>query len=339
MSVEWKNGYSATYYATFVDPRSWADQEQIKLTGGSIQRAASELLESADLDCRNYNQSQERWIRVWLDVKQGSSYSHTALFTGLATSPGRSINGTIESQKVQCYSVLKPAQDILLDRGYYAPLGTDGAYLIKDLLSCLNAPVDISKISSENSSLTQAIVAENGENHLSMTSKVLYSMNWRIKISGLGVVSVEPYVKEPVVYFDSIDNDMVEPSLSVNFDWYDCPNVVRAVMDDQVSVAKDENENSPLSIANRGREVWYEETNCVLNDKESLQGFAERRLQELQRVSTSISYDRRYHPDIYPTDVVGLNFPRQNISGLYMVSSQTIDLGFSAKTSEEVLKL
>jgi len=34
-----------------------------------------------------------------------------------------------------------------------------------------------------------------------------------------------------------------------------------------------------------------------------------------------------------------MNYPRQNIVGLYRVTSQNITLGYGGKTSEEVIKI
>ena len=360
MAIDWRRGMTASYYATIVDPDSWADVGRIDLVGGSIKRETSGLRHSADIDCVNYdltdqnNQPTEKYIRVWLDARQGASFSHTALFTGLASSPGFNIEGRTEKQTLQCYSVLKPAQDVLLEPGYYVPIGVDGGKIVKRLLdSCLKAPVDISTREDEKRTITSSIVAESGETVLSMVEIILEAMSWRIQINGHGDIFIgpyNPYNEDAVATFDSIDNDVIETTVSINYDWYDCPNVVRAIVDDNVAIAKDEDENSPFSIVSRGREVWYEETNCVLNDKENLVEYARRRLKELQQVSTIISYDRRFNPDVFPTDVVQINYPIYiegldgssrliNIEGRHMVTSQSITLGYSAKTSEEVIQL
>ena len=90
---------------------------------------------------------------------------------------------------------------------------------------------------------------------------------------------------------------------------------------------------------NRGREVWAEEKDCNLNTNESLGQFALRRLQEKQRHYLSVSYDRRFHPDVLTTDLIDLNYPAQGISGTFYVTSQSITIGYGARTSEEVLKI
>ena len=112
--MNWNKGYSATFYAAFVDPITWRDTERFEITGGSISRSDSDLQESCDLDCIGYDQSRERWVRVWMDTRQNGAAGHYALFTGLATSPERDIKGTLVETPVELYSVLKPAADIFL---------------------------------------------------------------------------------------------------------------------------------------------------------------------------------------------------------------------------------
>lgn len=337
--MDWKRGYSAKYYMTFVDPDSWKDGEIVQIIDGTIQRTLENLRESASVTCGNYEETRERIIRVWLDTIQEGSISHTPLFTGYATTPSRSINGRKETKTLDCYSVLKPADDIYLDRGWYAAAKVDGPNVIKSLLSVIGTPIEIDQTEDKKRVLKQAIIAEEGETRLTMTEKILDVIGWRLKINGLGEISVAPFSKIPIAKFDSIENDVIEPSLTVTYDWYSCPNVFRAVYGTDVAIYKDEDTKSLFSIPGRGREVWAEETSCALNDGETLKAYAKRRLEELQKVSTIISYDRRYDPDIYPTDVITLGYPEQEISGNFMVSSQTINLGFNGRTSEEVIKI
>lgn len=332
--IDWSKGFSARYYISVIDRITRRDIRRLKITAGSIKREDSELRESARLDCVNYSENTEQLVRVWLDAKQNGNSSHIPLFTGLATSPGRSINGTLVTNTLECYSVLKIAQDILLPRGWYAPKGINGGDLIKDLLSVI--PVDIS-IAENSPGLNSAIIAENGENHLSMADKILELMNWRLTLDGYGNIYIHPYEKEPVAIFDSLNNDVLEPTLSVTYDWYECPNIYRAVLDDSYAVARDDSPDSPLSTVNRGREVWLEDSSAYLNENETLAEYAERMLKLAQRVSTTISYDRRFDPNTYVSDVVRLNYPAQKISGDFLITSQSITLGYNAKTSEEVI--
>ena len=338
--IDWTKGFSSRYYMTIVDKDTWRDGKRIELTGGSIKRSLNDLRHSADLDAVNFTESGEPLIRVWLDASQGNATDHTPLFTGYATTPGRKINGKLVTNSLQCYSVLKPAADVLLPRGWYAPVEMNIINQIKQLLKVTKAPV---KILGDTSDITKlklkwAVVAEANETNLSMTELLLSSINWRMTLGGDGTIYLDDMASVPMAAFDSIRHDILEPSLSDDYDWFNCPNVFRAVMDDSYALAKDEDKDSPFSIQNRGREIWYEETSCNLNANETLSEYARRRLKELQRVSRVINYDRRFDPAVTVSDVVMLNYPAQDIVGDFVVTSQSISLGFGAKTSEEVMR-
>lgn len=331
--MDWSKGYSATYYARRVDPITWRDTDIIELTGGSISRELSGLRESADIDCVSYDVGIERWIRVYLDTRQDGAAGHVALFTGLATSPSRDINGSVSANTLECYSVLKPVDDVALLRGWYAAAGRRGGDVINELLEATPAPVSIA---DDSPVLTESIIAEDGESCLTMVDKVLTAINWRIRIAGDGSVSVGPLSTSPAITFDPIDNDVLETELSVSADWYSVPNVFLAIAEDMTAIARDDSEDSPLSVPNRGREVWAVDTRCELAADESIGQYAERRLRESQIVQQTVEYDRRFYPDIEPGDFVRMHYPAQGIDGVYKIESQSIELGYGARTSEQI---
>jgi len=205
--------------------------------------------------------------------------------------------------------------------------------VIKDLLSCIPAPV-----TSEGDApgLQTSIIAEDGETRLSMAERVLAAIGWRMRIGGDGTIELLPKPDDVSVQFDPTSRDVLEPTIKVDYDWYECPNVFRAVQEDLSAVARDDSPDSPLSTVSRRREVWAEETSCELNTGESISEYAVRRLGELQRVRLAAGYDRRYDPDILVGDLVRLRYPAQGLDGVFRVTSQKIELGYSAKTSEEV---
>lgn len=334
--MDWVKGYSASYYLSILDKDTMRDINRIELTGGSIKRSLSDLRESADVDCKGYNSNTEQYIRIWLDTKQEGSSSHTPLFTGLATSPTSRYSGRVKINAVQCYSVLKIAQDVMLPRGWYAPADANGGKLIKQLLEIVGVPVIIA---DDSPSLTQAIIAEQGENHLSMTDKILTAINWRLRLDGYGSIFVEPLDRTSKILFDANDMDIVESEIDITYDWYNAPNVLRCTLDDSYAVARDDDPKSALSTVNRGREVWYEDSNVQLNTNETLAEYTQRMLKEYQRVATNISYNRRYYPGIYPGDCISLNYPAQGANGTFLITDQSITLGYNAQTSEEVIQV
>lgn len=333
--MDWSKGYSASYYATQVDKNTWRSLQRFEIIDGSISRQDSGLRHSADIECMRY-QGGEQWVRIYLNASQNGESVNVPLFTGLSSSPSDSINGSIIKNKVQLYSVLKPAEDVLLDRGYYVASGSSGANVIRNLLKVTPAPV---VIVGESPTLSSHIVAEGGESHLTMVEKVLKAMNWRLNITGEGQIVLSEKAKNPIKSLDPMDSDMIEPELEKTYDWYECPNVFRAVSGDVSATARDDSVSSPLSTVNRGREVWKEDSSVELKVGETIGDYAMRRLKEEQSVATTVTYDRRFDPDITVTDIVRLHYPRQGIDGNFRVVSQSIDLGYSARTSEEVVSV
>lgn len=332
--MRWNEGYSASYYMTIVDPATWRDIGTIQITDGQVRRELEGLRQSADVTCTDYNYGTEQYVRIYLDTRQeGGEAAHEALFTGIATSPDVTHDGVFREHAVQCYSVLKAADDIALLRGWYAPAGAVGTDVIRQLLSVLPAPLEI----VENAPRLQStIIAEDGETHLTMVEQVLAAIGWRMTITGSGVIQIRPQSGEAVARFDPNDYAMLETQITVAADWFECPNVYLAIADDMTAIARDDRGKSPLSVLNRGREVWLQDTSADLADAESIEEYAARMLAEAQAVRREISYDRRYDPAVHPSDVVRLSYPEQDIDGLFRVESQTIELAYSAKTSEQL---
>jgi len=331
--MDWSKGFSASYYMAIVDKRTWNDASRREITGGSISRSGTGLRQSADIDCPGYEPGTEQWIRVWLDVRQNGAADHVAMFTGLACSPSIRRNGTIKEIPLECYSVLKPADDVMLQRGWYVPAETNGAQMAAQMLrEVIPAPVTVE---GDSPSLQQAIIAEDGETVLSMVDAILDAIGWQLRIDGMGRVTIREVSDEPVATFGK-EYDIIETEIEIEQDWFDCPNVFRAVSDDMTAIARDDSEDSPLSTVTRGREIWMEETNCDMNDAESIEEYSIRRLKEEQQKSVRISYNRRFHPDVMTGDMIRLNYPAQELQGNYRVSDQTIELEYGARTEEEV---
>lgn len=331
--MNWDKGFSAKYYATVVDPESWEDTEVFKITGGGVSNKESGLRQSADVTCRNRRPQNEQWIRVYMEAYQSGDSDREPLFTGLAISPERDIDGGLELNPMECYSVLKASEDVLLDRGWFAPAGAPGAEVIRQLLSMSTpAPLEI----AENSPvLADYVVAEENENCLSMAETIAEAIGWTISIKGDGTIRVKPRSPEPV---KTLGENVIRPKLNYKDDWYSCPNVLRVSVGDDSVVVKDESD-SIFSIKSRGREVWAEESDKNLNGGESAEVYAERRLKELQQRAITVSYTRRFDPSVLVGDVVHLDCPSKGIIGDYVVTSQKVELGTGAHVDEEVERI
>lgn len=331
--MDWSAGFSAQYYAYFVDTDSWRNLGRIELIGGSISNVADSLRSSATINMVRYDGGSDRWLRIYLDARQGDDSAHIPLFTGIVTTPGDEINGSYITNTLTGYSVLKPCDDVYLERGYYVPAGASSDAVLRELLSVTPAPVEIE---AGAPALSEAIIAEDGESHLTMADKVINAMGWRMRIQGDGTIQITQQATDAGVFFDPLENDAIEPEMTVNFDWFGCPNVFRAISGNMVGIARDDSPKSPLSTVRRGREVWAEDSSAELNAGETIAEYATRRLKEEQQKATEVDYNRRYRPDLIVGDLVSLHYPEQGLNGTYKIVSQSIELGHGARTGEKV---
>lgn len=331
--MDWSKGYTAKYIVATVDPHTWGDNGEIEVTSGTIDRdATTALLESASLEVTQT--VGEQWIRVYLIAKQKGETVREALFTGLSTTPTRSIIGRRQQNSLECYSVLKVADDILLPLGYYAAAGARGGALIQRLLVDLPCRVTVQ---SGSPALVNNLVAGNTESKLSMARKIADAIDWQIRVNGRGEVFVEPKPKGIVASFNSLYDDVLEPEVTDEQDLFNIPNVVRITMSGKTATAENDDEASAYSISGRGREVWKSESVSSLSDSESLAAYAMRRLKELQSPARTLSYTRRYHPDAVPNSLVSIIYPEQQINGTFRIESQSITLGANAQTQEDAI--
>lgn len=332
--MNWSEGYTAEYYMAIVDPVTWRDIDRVEIASGSISRNNDGVRQTASLVVSEYSQNVEQWVRVWLNTKQNGASDHVALFTGLATTPQRQYDGVRNNSTLTAYSVLKPLEDVLLLRGWYAAKGKNGGDVIRGLLTKTPAPV---LVDGESHALSDHIIAEDNETVLSMVDKILDAMGWRLRLDGDGTVHISPPPTGETVMLDPNGNDMVETQISVTEDLFSAPNVFAATNNDITAIAKDETAG-PLSINSRGREVWESESGVQLADNETIERYAMRRLKESQDIQKTAQYTRRYIPDLVPGDVVNLRYPAQELNGLFEITNQNITLGFAARTQEEVKK-
>ena len=281
--MDWSRGFSALYELKCVDPASWMDSGSLDFTAGTVHKSDSQLIESADLTLTD--SIGERWIRVYLKAGQTGGGARVPVFTGLTATPRRDQDGRRSSYKTECYSVLKPAEDTLTPRGYYAPAGAPGAQLAAGLLGIGPAPVEYGE---DSPALTDAIIAEDSDTNLSMAWRVMEAIGWRIRITGAGVIQLTAQASEPTIRFDPLGNDCVELKVTDEDDWFSCPNVFRAVAGGSYAEVRDDDPDSRLSVASRKTtrggtgEIWAQDTSVSLGDHESLAEYARRRLKAEQ---------------------------------------------------------
>lgn len=326
--MDWTNGMTSSYYVMDVDPTSWLDTNRREILSGEIDRTPDGLQTSASLEMSEVPSS---WIRIYMVAEQ-DGVERVPLFTGLATSPERELDGQRQKRKVTCYSVLTPASKKTLDRGYYIPANVDAPRAVKKLLDCTPAPIKIAD--ADHPKLLEAVIAEDNETALSMACKVLDGIGWTYMVNGEGVIELSPKSQE-VKYTIDADHDILGLQVTDSKDVFDVPNILRCTYGDMVAEARDDDPESELSTISRGFEVWEMESEVILGDNESLQSYTRKRLKELQTPARTISYNRRFIPELFPGDIIRINYPAEGLDGFFKITSQSFELTHGSEVAEQ----
>lgn len=338
--MDWNTGYSALFELKTVDPISFADNGSFDFISGTIDRTNSGLMESGDLTMME--NPGECLIRIYLKAKQGASGARIPIFTGLTSAPERKLDGKRITYEVECYSVLKPIDDILIPIGYYAPAGSDGTQLVQSLLSVGPAPV---VVDDDGPYLAESIVAEDSQSRLDVAWMILKAIGWRLRIEGDGTIHICEMASASSAVFDMLNNDVIEPNVTDSQDWFSVPNCIRVINGSRyVEYIDDDAESSVSTVsrqATRGGtgQIWMSDSAAGLSSGESLVGYALRILSEAQSPARTIKYTRRFQPDIFVGDWVTLHLPAVGIDGIFKITKQSIELGYGCRTDEEVTQI
>lgn len=332
--MDWSQGYTSTWRLYYVDQSTWGDGDEIQnINSISVTKDAdSDLIEDANISLDS-DIPIKGYVRIVLEAKNTTGASRSAIGTFLVTSPKRSIDISLTTRDLECYSVLKPASDKLMPIGWYFPEGGDPIAGACDLLQqALKCPV----VMVESGLKTENIkVAENNETYLSMALYLLYDTGWYIHISPLGEVTIKEKTDEIVTTFDTYDNDVITTdTISDESDIFDIPNILR-VTDGQgnYEVIKNEDEQSETSLENLGWEKWASES-ITLDGEKTLLGEGIERMEELSKSKRKITYKREYDPNVNVNDVALYLLPQQGIIGTFRIISQSIEAGDGALISE-----
>ena len=330
--MDWNQGYTATFRLYSVNQSTWGDGDEIEnLVSASVTKDnESSLIEDASISIDG--EPIKGYVRLVLEAKNTTGMAKVNLGTFLVTSPKRSINGVLTTIDLECYSVLKPADDKLLPPGWYFPEGGDPIAGASELLSnCLKCPVEPAESDLRTD---QVKIAESNETALSMAKYLLEDTDWFIYIDGRGCVSIKKKPDNIVKMFDAYENDVLMPNITDESDIFDIPNILRVTdSSGNYETIYNNDEQSDTSIEKLGWEKWSSEQ-LSLDYGETLLGKGGERMEELSKTTRKINYSREFDPDVKLNDVALYMLPKQRIVGTFRIISQSLSIGKAIKVSE-----
>ena len=332
-SIDWGSSYSCSWRLVEVDTRTWADAAEVTgATNASVSRdRGGDLIDGGSLTVEmGIDDIPYEFVgRIELLAEQQLMERHP--IATLRFVPGESsIHEGRRIVSYDGYGVLRPASTLTMLAGEYVPKGTDAAqWVVSKLKSCMKAPVE----AKGSFSLAEAYVFDGGTTYLTDIWELLDNVGWCLRVDERGQVVVMELPSDPALVLDSAHASMLQPELSSNDGLASTANRYIAVDGDSMAIAVDESDRIS-SYAVRGYYVDQYDSSPTRLDGETLQAYAQRKLDEETSVAGTRTYTRAYWPDALPFDIVRGSLASVGLDCDMRILSQSIQIGAGVKVTE-----
>ena len=336
---DWSLSMQQTYEYYIVNPETWKDTRQINVVKSStINRdSEAETLGSATFEVTE--SVGECYIRVYLITIQNGVKEKHALGTFLVQTPATSFDGKIRNISMDAYTPLLELKEKQPPIGYaiIKSKNTENDESIMEHAYKLTQEATRAPVvpASCDTKLVNDFVAETNDTWLSFISDLIKNAKYKLALDELGRVLYAPDQDtaslQPVWTYDDNNSSILYPSISMDHDLYGIPNVVEVIYSNDskqfYSKVSNDDENSPTSTVNRGREIIYRVTDpgfVGIPTSNQLDEYAERLLKELSTIEYTITYTHGYCP-VRLGDCVRLDYKRAGLKDIKAkVISQSI---------------
>ena len=330
--ADWTLGMARSYEFWEVDPATWGDSRLIEgVTEATLTRDSDdEALGSASFSMDSWE--GERYVRVYLVVRQFGVREKVALGTYLVQAPDRDFDGMRGSTTATGYTPLKELADDYPPEGYYVNGGTVEGNAARLARTYGRAPVDPAPA---DTATQEAYVAQDDETWLAYCKGLLAAGKKHFAVSPRGVISVapdqDPWSLMPMWTFDDSNSSILQADVQVTSNMPETPNVVRVVYSKdsgclyaEASNSDPESENSTAAI---GRRKTVRESSPDLPDNPSqadVNAAARKLLREKGAAAYEVTFTHAFVPDIDLGTAVRLNYSAMGLDVVAVVKSQVI---------------
>lgn len=343
---DWSKSMKQTFEYYTVDPGTWKDVKKLDtITSCSISwDSDTDTLGSLTID--STDSLGECYVRVYLVTIQNEIRERYPLGTFLIQTPQISFDGKVNTVSMDAYTPLIELKEKCPPLGY-SILEDANVMEIACKLTAENLRAPVVQTTSDDA-LHYDFVSETDDTWMTFLKDLLANADYSFSLDELGRVLFAPSQDiaslQPLWTFDDSNSSILYPDVSVKHDLYDLPNVVEVVYSKngesyQARVVNDD-ENSPLSIANRGREIMHRETNPSFSgvpNQAQVEEYAKNLLKTLSEVEFTITYSHAYC-GVRLGDCVRLNYTRAGLTDIKAkVISQTIKCTPGCPVSEKAV--
>ena len=312
-----------------VDPNTWRDEKPITtIIDSKIERdGGAETLGSASFTTTEL--LGECYIRVYLIIVQNGVRSKLPLGTYLVQTPSYSFDGMVKKVSIDAYTPLIELKEKPPALGYFIPKEKNVLEEVyRHIRDNLRAPVVKTK---SDDTTPYDFVADTSDTWLSYLSDLTMVANHYLNLDEMGRILFEPKQSTnalaPVWIYNDDNSSILHPAVTLDNDLYGIPNVIDVIYSTDehffnIRVENRENE-SPISIQNRGREIIHRVTNPEISGnptEEKVRHYAETLLKDMSSLEYTITYTHGYCPTKVG-DCVVLNYKR---AGLHNVKGRVV---------------
>lgn len=335
--IDWTESMSQTFEFYRVDPLTWKDTDLLtQIKSCSIDRDESvQTLGSATIDTTEI--IDECYVRIYLVADQNGVVEKVALGTYLVQTPSVSFDGKINTITLDAYTPLIELKEGLPPLGYSILKDTNIMDVAYDICrEHMRAPVIKTK---STKTLYSDFVSNVNDNWITFTTDLVANAKYKPDLDEIGRLTFAPIqdiasLQHRWVYTDD-NSSILYPEVTNKRDLYGIPNVVEVVYSgDGTSLFSrivNDDDNSPISTVNRGREIVYRDTNPNFSGEptqEMLDDYAVQLLRNLSCLEHTITYSHGYCP-VRVGDCVLLNYEK---AGLKNVRAKVISQSIKCKT-------
>lgn len=331
--ADWLSSMQQTFEYYIVDPGTWKDIKLLdNVKSCTINRDSDvETLGSATFDITE--SVGECYIRVYLITIQNGVKEKHPLGTFLVQTPSSSFNGKIRDVSMDAYTPLLELKENQPPLGY-SVMKDQNIMDIACLLTQEHARSPVIKTTS-TSTLHYDFVADPNDTWISYLTDLISNANYTYGLDEMGRIIFSPKQDtaslQPVWTYTDDNCSILYPDFSMNHDMYGIPNVVEVIYsnggDYYYARVVNEDENSPISTVNRGREIIHRVTDPDLignPSEKQIKEYAEQLLRNLSSLEYTITYTHGYCP-VRLGDCIRLDYAKAGLTNIKAkVISQSI---------------
>lgn len=344
--ADWTAPMTQTYEYYTVDPGTWKDVKRLmNVTSCSITRDLdTDTLGSVSLDTDEL--FGEVYVRIYLITNQNGVTEKFPLATTLVQTPSSKFDGRVTSTTMDGYTPLIELKENQPPLGYFVAQGVNTMEVAAQLTGeHLRAPV---VPATSDNTMYKDFVSNGDDTWMTFLSDLIASANFYYDLDEMGRVLFAPKQNtaalQPVWTYNDDNSSILYPEITVDHDLYGIPNVVEVVYSDSndlyIARVVNDDENSPISTVNRGREIVQRIENPDLTGiptQAMVQEYAEQQLESLSTLEYTVSYSHGYN-GVRIGDCVRLNYTRAGIVDIKArVISQTIKCESGCSVSEKAV--